>query len=77
MDNWAKENPTAPGWWWYRDDEYGPAPVYLDWAGFVNDPALRYLTVDECVGEHQELLGEYVDALCGEWCRMEIPEGVE
>lgn len=49
MPNWTDDKPTTPGWYWYEDELYGPAPVYMDWTGFFNQPTARQLEVDMAV----------------------------
>ena len=70
--NWTTEKPTEPGWYWYEDEYYGPAPVYLAWTGFIKRPEARSLDVDMCCGDDQELIGTKVEELSGEWCAMQM-----
>lgn len=48
---WSQERPTEPGWYWYEDDEYGPAPVEVEWTGFIHSPNARQLEVTTACGE--------------------------
>jgi len=61
-----KFKPTAPGWYWYADDDYGPAPVELGWMRVIE----RELCVNSSVGYEQKLLGMRVDDLHGQWGPM-------
>lgn len=67
---WTKLKPKQPGWYWYVDDDYGPAPVYMNWIGPVSDDETRELIVDQCVGENQELLGCDIADLEGRWLKL-------
>ena len=70
---WSNKKPTAPGWWWYQDSEYGPSPVFVAWVGFIELQEARNLYVDMCVGEEQELAGISVADLDGEWHPLDVP----
>lgn len=70
---WSEERPTSPGWWWYEDEFYGVAPIYITWTGFIKCPEARELSVDMAVGEDQEMLGQPVADLNGRWFPMIEP----
>jgi hypothetical protein len=80
LKNWIKvlrnemeeisETPTKPGWYFYEDENYGPAPVYVDWRGFPGLPDARSLDVVECMGEEQVVLWQGVEELSGKWQPM-------
>lgn len=72
---WTHDKPTEPGWWWYEDEGYGPAPIFVCWTGFINHPEARSLDVDMCMGEDQDLLGQPVSELNGRWHRLDKPVG--
>jgi hypothetical protein len=45
---WTNDKPVVPGWYWYKDETFGPAPVEVDWTGFVDDavtPGVRQLDI--------------------------------
>ncbi len=64
---WTTERPTVPGWYWYKDKLYGPAPVYVDWTGFGDEPAACQLAVvDCCLDEDTQPLCAIID-LDGHW----------
>ena len=65
--NWTNERPTEPGWYWYRDEEYGPAPVYVEWFGFISDPDARYLSIGSACGEEYYWPSDEVAKLTGAW----------
>ncbi len=73
IEAWTNERPTAPGWFWYQDPDYGPAPVHLAWTGFIDVPAARQLDIDMCTGEDQDILGMSVAELDGEWHPLDVP----
>jgi hypothetical protein len=64
---WSKERPTVPGWYWYEDDEYGPAPVEVTWTGFINTPNARQLEITTACGEEYYWPTEPVENLYGKW----------
>lgn len=68
---WTNDRPNEPGWWWYEDEYYGPAPVYLDWSGFRNIPDSRSLDVDMAIScgecEDENIIGVPVSELFGLW----------
>lgn len=48
MSRWTEAKPTEPGWYWYADEYYGPAPVRVEWTGFIDNatsPGVRQLDV--------------------------------
>lgn len=64
---WTTQRPSEPGWYWYSDELYGPAPVYVDWTGFVDDTAAHQLAVvDCCLDEDTQPLCAITD-LEGRW----------
>ena len=65
LKKWSDVKPTGPGWWWYEDEDYGPAPVRLD--------RIWDLTVDMCVGEDQDALGLLVADMNGNWFPIQEP----
>lgn len=73
MSKWGITRPAQPGWYWYHDKDYGPAPLYLAWTGFTDRPECRELSVDMCVGEDQEIAGLDVKYLDGEWADLSEP----
>ena len=74
---WSDYKPTEPGWRWYEDPEYGPAPVYVDWALHWTGEGLQeqkqVLEVEHCCGRDQVLLGTPVSKLEGRWYPLAEP----
>lgn len=71
---WTPEKPTTPGWYWYDDEYYGPAPVYVAWIGFIKNPKARTLEVDQAVGEDADQPLLPVSELNGKWAGpIQIP----
>jgi len=71
---WTDVTPFEPGWYWYEDEGYGPAPVLVGWTGFVDYPSARSLDIVECVGEDQEMCGRAVHSLEGHWHPLAMPK---
>lgn len=71
MNNiWTTDQPTEPGWYWYEDDDYGPAPVYLRRLPRNIKTITAMLAVNVCVGETQYLIGSLVVWLDGRWAKL-------
>ncbi len=70
---WSDASPKGPGWFWYEDEYYGPAPIYLDWIGFPSNLDARTLVVDMCMGEDQELISTHIGDLHGRWFPLAEP----
>lgn len=34
---WTNKKPKEQGWYWYEDRYFGPAPVKVEWTGFIDD----------------------------------------
>lgn len=69
--------PTEPGWYWYQDADYGPAPVFVDWCGFVDRHDERYLSIENACGDDcYQPLGPISELPAdGEWLgRIEEPK---
>ena len=45
MLQWSNVKPTSPGWYWYSDEFFGPAPIEISWTGFIDRPDCRQLDV--------------------------------
>jgi hypothetical protein len=52
--NWTTDVPTEPGWYWFRDENYDPTPVWVTQGDF--DELMVW------IGGFQ-----YVRAFGGEW----------
>ena len=76
---WQTKKPTLPGWYWFENEYYGPAPVKVEWTGFVKHPDARQLEITIACGEDSDQpLGE-VESLSreGRWRAFNfVPEGV-
>ena len=68
---WTLDRPTAAGWFWDKDDAYGPAPVQLRLVDFGTAPA--DLLVEACQGESRELADIPVYELTGAWLPLSDP----
>jgi hypothetical protein len=67
---WSQDRPTEPGWYWYEDDEYGPAPVEVEWTGFIHfihNPGARQLEVTTACGEDYYWPTGPLENLNGKW----------
>ena len=65
------ERPKKPGWYWYVDSNYGPAPVYLDWASTPEDRTSQELVVDASTDWTFNFV--LVSDLDGLWAPLEVP----
>lgn len=75
---WQTQIPTEPGWYWYENEYYGPAPVKVEWTGFVNHPDARQLEITIACGEDSDQpLGEIKSLpMDGRWQAFNfVPEG--
>lgn len=76
-NNWTEKKPTEPGWYWYEDENYGPAPVLVEWTGFVEMvgvAGVRQLEVTTACGDECYWPTGDVDFLEGQWSSAQIEE---
>jgi hypothetical protein len=74
--SWEEAPPTEPGWYWYEDENYGPAPVEVAWTGFVARPEARQLQVVTACGEDSyQPIGDVAD-LDGRWWAIPVPSSM-
>lgn len=64
---WSEKCPTEPGWYWYEDEYYGPAPLEVDWTGFIDRPGARQLEVVIACGDDSEQPTGEIATLGGKW----------
>lgn len=63
----TNNKPVEPGWFWYKDADYGPAPVYVEWTGFVQNENARQLEVTLACGDDSDQPRIDVASLQGMW----------